>query len=278
MKKWLLSLTTVALATVVLAGCSNNKDTAKSSEIYETALTRGKNAISDSDYNAAKAYFLSAANAKTNDAKSTAYQKQAERLIKAQSQIKDFNFTQAQETLESVTKVNNGYTGMNTEAAKLLDKVKTIKKRRSAMTSLVKQAKDQLAANQNQTAVSTIKQLFDKNYATDSYYTDIYQDAADLLVSASETTVDNTDTDSSTKDNNSDSTSSSTNNDSNQAHGDYVERDSNISADDITSARDALKKAGTNVDAWSDTDIQTAIQNAAKDGRKPNQITADDIR
>lgn len=282
MKKWLLSLTTVALATIVLAGCSTNKDTTDNSETYNTAMTRGKNAASDSDYNAAKAYFLSALNVKTNDSKGLAYQKQADALLKAQKAMDDFDFTEAQSALRSVTKVANGYTGMNKEANSLLKKVNTIKKHRSALRSLLSQAKDQLDAKQNQTAVSTIKQLLDKKYIQDDYYTDIYEDAVELLVTASETTTDNNGSDVVSKDSDTDAkdskTSSSDSSDTNGAHGDYVERDDKVSNDDIADARAALKKAGTNADAWSDTDIQTAIQNAAKDGRKANQITADDIR
>lgn len=279
----------MASATLLLAaGCSNNssaKSTSSSNDgTYDTALSNGKSAISDSNYEQAQAYYKMATTIKTNDAKAAAYYKQAQALADAQTNIDDLDFDKALDQLKVVTTTPNGLTAMNNKAKTIKQSVKKIIKNRKALNKLYNTAKQQNADKNYAQADAILSQLLSQDKIGQDAYVDIRLEAlslkADNSAAAAEsgqTTTDVPTTDSSSSSSNNAATSSSdapAEEQSKAASGGEYTQDQDttvngkaVTAAQITKARSQLKDQGVDTSAWSDLDIIHAIQNAAADGR-----------
>ncbi|GAB5055665.1 hypothetical protein COSHB9_00510 [Companilactobacillus alimentarius] len=296
MKKALLLATTgVAL---LLAGCSNNSSSSKSTSTdnsnatYKTEMTKGNDAVTDKKYSKAVDHFTSASKAKKTD-KAHDSKIQAQNLIKAKKLMNHREFNAAKSALKTVKKQDNGNKKMVSRAKTLLAQIKDIQLNRSNFKADIKNAKQLSKNNANGQAKVLLEQVTNFKGIKGKYYSDLYTQAKSLLDSLpsdtdSSSTTDNNEsnsTDNSTTDTNSSDSSATTDSNNNSdssssdqsnnpaANGDFdVEKKEvdgkTITDDDIAKARQQLTSDGVkNVDAWSDNDIVRAIKNATKDGR-----------
>ncbi|MCH4171608.1 MAG: hypothetical protein LKF36_10315 [Lactobacillus sp.] len=287
MKKTIMMLLTSAALLLVAAGCSNgNSSQSKSTNngTYDTALANGKKAVSDDQFAQAEAYYKTASQIKTNDPKSSAYNKQAKALADAQKNITDLDFSKALANLKIVTNTPDGLSAMNSKAKTLTNRVNTIVKNRKALSKLYDTAKTAYSQGNVEQADANLSQLLSQDYIGQDAYADIRLDALTLKSNNSANAAKSGQTTSqvpatSTTASSSTSAAATSSSDAPAAEqskaasgGEYTSSDNTVdgkavTAQQIQTARDQLKSQGVDTAAWSNQDITQAIQNAAKDGR-----------
>lgn len=292
MKKLLITLATSTML-LFLAGCGNNDANAKSSSndngVYDTALTNGKDAVSNNEFDQAQAFYKTATTIKTNDSKSAAYYKQAKALAAAHKNITDLEFDKATDNLKVVTTTPNGLSAMNEKAETLKKSVKKAIKNRKAYNKLYATAKKQNSNKNYAQADAILSQLLSQDDIDQANYADIRLAALTLKANnsaraadANQSTTDVPATNDAKTNNDTDTTTSSATSSSDApaaeqskaaSGGEYTSSQDttvngkNITAEQISQARAQLKSQGVDTGAWSDLDIIHAIQNANADGR-----------
>lgn len=287
-KLWIVLATSATL--LLAAGCGNDNATAKTSSndngIYDTALTDGKDAISNNEFDQAEAFYKTAKSIKTNDSKSAAYYKQAKALAAVHKNITDLEFDKALDNLKVVTTTPNGLTAMNDKAKDLQKSVKKTIKNRKAYNKLYNTAKKQNSAKNYAQADAVLSQLLAQDNIDNANYADIRLAALTLKANNSASAASSDQSTSEVPATNNDDTDTATSNAATSSSdapaeeqskaasgGEYTSsQDTTVNGKDITAAqiskaRAQLKEQGVDTSAWSDLDIIHAIQNANADGR-----------
>lgn len=289
MQKTIVALAASAVLLLTASGCSNNNKTSSSSDTqtYQTALTNGKQAVSDNEFAQAEGFYKMASLIKTDSPKAGAYYKQAKALTDAKQNIADLDFEKALENLKVVTTVPNGATAMNNKAKALKKSVNQTIKTRKSYSKLYNTAKKQNAAKNFAQADAVLAQLLSEDRINQSAYADIRLDALSLKANNSAAAAQNGETTSDvpattdSADTSANASSSSASDDTtsyasstdataeeqSKAAAGYSNQTGSVTSAQITKARAQLKAQGVDTAAWSDADIAQAVQNAEKDGR-----------
>lgn len=251
-------LLVLPIALLTLAACNKQQDAVSDQEQAQSLTKKGKQALSDEEYEQAVAYFNSAATVKST-ATSQKYQQQAQDLAKADRKIKAFKFSAAKTALDKI------------KTEKTLDEIKTAKSDLQAELKSVKSTYNDL----DKAKVEIAKEINDKDYdkalaAIDKLLgqsalsqSPFEQETIGLLkskVSILTNAADDSDDDQ-------DSDGSSSSSSSSQPDGKGAIADGKVTSADIAAARKQLESQGVNAGSWSNVDIANAILNARADGR-----------
>ncbi|WP_461219577.1 hypothetical protein [Lapidilactobacillus salsurivasis] len=251
-------LLVLPIALLTLAACNKQQDAVSDQEQAQSLTKKGKQALSDEEYEQAVAYFNSAATVKST-ATSQKYQQQAQDLAKADRKIKAFKFSAAKTALDKI------------KTEKTLDEIKTAKSDLQAELKSVKstyndldKAKVEIAKEINDKdydkALAAIDKLLGQSALSQSPFEQetigLLKSKVSILTSADDDSDDDQDSDGS-------SSSSS----SSQPDGKGAIADGKVTSADIAAARKQLESQGVNAGSWSNVDIANAILNARADGR-----------
>ena len=252
-------LLVLPIALLTLAACNKQQDAVSDQEQAQSLTKKGKQALSDEEYEQAVAYFNSAATVKST-ATSQKYQQQAQDLAKADRKIKAFKFSAAKTALDKI------------KTEKTLDEIKTAKSDLQAELKSVKSTYNDL----DKAKVEIAKEINDKDYdkalaAIDKLLgqsalsqSPFEQETIGLLKSKVSILTNAADDDDDDDDSDGSSTSSGS---SSQPDGKEAIADGKVTSADIAAARKQLESQGVNAGSWSNVDIANAILNARADGR-----------
>ncbi|WP_283680308.1 hypothetical protein [Lentilactobacillus sp. Marseille-Q4993] len=299
MKKWIWIIVVIIVAGSI-GGYAYARHT-QNEKLYTQEIKRGNAQISDQDYKGAEKSFSDALKRKSNGTKAKTLRNQTRKFMDANELLNNKKFKDSQDKYREVTAIKKGNEQLVDRAnsqIKLLDKIQAnVKSYTAAYTAALEQNKNKQYADSNDTLNKLLK---DKNFQQ-PYYTDILQKVVQLqtnnnaaLSNQSQSTDTNDDNDS--KDNSgSQSDSNVTSGGSTDSKSDKGSSKNNTSLTpaekkaaknykgsneytvkpkdkqvngkqvqkaQILTARQELKEAGVNPDAFSDQDIIEVIKGA----------------
>jgi tetratricopeptide (TPR) repeat protein len=132
MKKFFTILGIIVLVAVAAIGGALLAKNHSTTDSYKTAMTAGKTAVKNSDYEEAKTQFSSALNAKKDDYTATTYLEQTKNFIKGQAAAELEDYDTAISFYQQVTGANKGYSVLIQRAN---DAIATIKSAQASSTS-----------------------------------------------------------------------------------------------------------------------------------------------
>lgn len=279
MKKTYLAISAAAILLLV-AGCGKKTDNsaAATSKDLTTALKQG---------HFAEAQGLNQALLNA-DKGSKKLDQQLSKLTDAQQLISKQSYAKAIKKLNAAEKIDAGNTTVVSKIEDLISDAKEKKANVDAAKAAIQKSEQALANHQYKSALQSLTVATADSYQQRAYsniYTKALELKLDILAAqssaASTTTKSTEDSHNQTSQNTksqatSSASTSNTMNDGNNAYSASASSSSKITAADIAQARKDLTAAGENSQAWSDSDISTAIINARAEGR--SHIKATDLK
>lgn len=308
MKKWVWGIVVIIIVGMFGGyGLTKHAETGKS---YDTAMKDGKAAIKDAEYASAEKYFDIALQKKSNDVTAQAYKTQVTHYRTVLDKVEARQYAKAKDAISVVLADRDASTVIKKRATNLEKELTTVIKKRESFTTSYDTAKDLTAKNSYTASNTELDKILKDSDIDKNYYSDFKKEATDLQKSndkklaaigyptssstsssssslssssSSVTSKHNTDSGSSsaelTSEEKDDAAKYSGSNEYTMNSSDYVDASSDkITAARIKEARDAIRSAGVNPRAFSDSDVAKIIKQSIKEKTTVKAIAARDYK
>ena len=308
MKKWVWGIVVIIIVGMFGGyGLTKHAETGKS---YDTAMKDGKAAIKDAEYASAEKHFDVALQKKSNDVTAQAYKTQVTHYRTVLDKVEARQYDKAKDAISIVLADRDASTVIKKRATNLEKELATVIKKRESFTASYNTAKDLTAKNSYTASNTELDKILKDSDIDKNYYSDVKKEAIDLqksndkkLAAIGYPTSSSTSSSSSSLSSSSSSTTSKPNTDSGSSSAeltseekddaakysgsneyttnssDYVDASSDkITAARISEARDAIKSAGVNPRAFSDSDVAKIIKQSIKEKTTVKAIAARDYK
>lgn len=305
MKKWVWGVVIVIIVGIIGGyGLTKHSETNKN---YNTAMKNGKDAIQAAEYNKAENYFDVALQKKSNDATAKAYKTQVTDYKIVLEKVEDRQYDKAQNAISIVLADRDGSAVIKERATNLNKELKVVIKKRALFIKEYKAAVELNVKYSYTESNSKLAEILKDSSIDKVYYSDLKKKANDLqqkndksleaIGYPTSNSSSSSMSSSSSKSSSSESTDVQKNNSSATltseekaaastypGSNEYTNSSSNlvdgkkITASHIKTARNEIKAAGVNPNAFSDSDVIEIIKQADKEKTSVKAIAARDYK
>lgn len=312
MKKWVWGL--VAVVIVGMFGGYGLTKHAEANKNYNTAMKNGKTAIQDAKYTEAENYFDVALKKQSNDATAQAYKTQVTHYKAVLNKTEARQYSKAKDAISIVLADHDGSAVIKKRATNLKKELTTVLEKRALFTKTYNEAMNLNTEYSYTASNDKLTEILKDSSIDKNYYSDLKEKATDLQqkndknlatigyptsssssssLSSSTSSTSSSQSSRAESDNASKKNSSATLTSEEQAAAstysgtnEYTTSSSNIvdgngraiTASRIKAARDSIKFAGVNPNAFSDSDVVKIIKQAVKETTSVKAIAARDYK
>lgn len=178
MKKWMWYAIGIILVVVLAVGFFANRMINAST--YKTSMENGRTEIKNKQYNAAQTDFQKAAKIKPDSMEANNLLSQTSKFVDAENKFKDYDFSGATESFNDVINYNQGSSVLESRARVELKILKQVSGNVNRLEKIYNRALAQNKAKEFAASNVTLKEIFDDDLATNTFYAGIVKEAKKL--------------------------------------------------------------------------------------------------